>query len=228
MLLPGSIEILLIVEQAIVRAGIRKLIESQPEMRVVGEAGSCHEALTIVANKQPDIILLELDTSDENDLGVIPRLAEIAKQSQIITLTSVRQRHIHISAVRLGVKGLVHKDQDCETLFTAIKRVYNGEVWLERTLMAEVIMRMSSKDPRSYNPEAEKIATLTPREHQVITLVAQGLKNKQIAAHLFISETSVRHYLTIIFNKLNLSHRLELATYAYSHGLARLPVSNCN
>jgi DNA-binding NarL/FixJ family response regulator len=120
--------------------------------------------------------------------------------------------------------GLVLKEKAAEVLLKAIERVHAGEVWLDRTLLASVLgdlTRASLKQP--IDPEAIKIATITAREREVIGLIGQGLKNRQIGERLFISETTVRHHLTSIFGKLEVADRLELVIYAYRYGLARPP-----
>jgi len=119
---------------------------------------------------------------------------------------------------------LVLKERSTEILLKAIEKVHAGEVWLERSMIAAVLSEMTRKNERKpTNPEAANIATLTPREREVITLIGEGLRNKQIAQRLFISETTVRHHLTSIFSKLHVSERLELVIYAYRHGLAKIP-----
>jgi DNA-binding NarL/FixJ family response regulator len=121
--------------------------------------------------------------------------------------------------------GLVLKDKATEVLIKAIERVHAGEVWLDRSLTASVLSELSLAETRKSNPEADKVATLTGREREIVELVSQGLKNKQIAERLFISEATVRNHLTSILSKLDLSDRFELALYAYRHHLAKPPVS---
>ena len=127
-------------------------------------------------------------------------------------------------ALRLGASGIVGKDQPADVLFKAIEKVHAGEVWVDRVLMATILGAMSSTgERRTADPEAAKIALLTARERQIIAVVGEGLKNKRIAERLRISEATVRHHLTSIFDKLGVSGRLELTVYAYQHGLSKLP-----
>jgi DNA-binding NarL/FixJ family response regulator len=208
-------------DHALVRAGLRMLLESQGGIVVVGEAGQGAEALEIVSRKQPDIILLDLDLSGETSTDCIPALLTAAENARIIVLTGVRDNDLHQHAVRLGAVGLVLKERAGTTLLRAIERVYAGEVWLERTMMASVLQRMTRTSHRT-DPEADKIATLTAREREVIALIGEGLRNRQVADRLFISETTVRHHLTSIYDKLDVADRLELVIYAYRHGLITL------
>ena len=142
----------------------------------------------------------------------------------MIVLTGMRDSEAHRRAVRLGAMGLVRKEQASAVLLQAIAKVHAGEVWLERTLVADVLGEMTRGGPVCpVDPEAVKIATLTSRECELITLVGEGLKNRQIACRLCIAEATVRHHLTSIFAKLDVVDRLELVLYAHRHGLSRLP-----
>jgi DNA-binding NarL/FixJ family response regulator len=120
--------------------------------------------------------------------------------------------------------GLVLKEKAATVLLQAIEKVHAGEVWLEGAMIASVLREMTqTRETRQTNPEAARIALLTEREREIVALVGQGLRNKQVAERLFISEVTVRHHLTAIFAKLRVADRLELVIYAYRHGLACLP-----
>jgi two-component system, NarL family, nitrate/nitrite response regulator NarL len=221
---PPPIRVLIVDDHVIVRAGLRMLLESQPDLLVVGEAGTCADALTLTTREQPDIILLDLDLSGEMSLASIPALLAAAPQARILILTGVRDLELHRQAVRLGALGLVFKDKATEVLLQAIAKVQAGEVWLEGTMIARVLGEITrARRAPAVDREGAKIATLTDREREVITLVGEGLRNKQIADRLGISETTVRHHLTAIFAKLEVTDRLELVIHAYRHGLATLP-----
>jgi two-component system, NarL family, nitrate/nitrite response regulator NarL len=223
------IRILLIDDHATIRTGLAMLLESQSAMKVVGEVGGCSEGIEIARREQPDIILLDLDLGNESGIDCISEFVEVAPKARIIILTGLRDREMHLRAVRLGVMGLVMKDQAAHHLIKAIQKVCEGEVWLDRSMMADVLTRISREDqPKKADPEAKKISTLTERERQIISLIGEGNRNKQIALRLFVSEATVRHYLTTIYDKLGVSDRLELAIYSYRHGLAKLPVADSN
>jgi two-component system, NarL family, nitrate/nitrite response regulator NarL len=220
------IRIVIIDDHAILVAGLRMLIEDQPEMKVVGEARESAEAIAVVAREQPDIVLLDLDLGGHWSIDLLPELLSAYRKTRVIILTGVRNPEIHHRAITLGATGLVFKEQATETLVKAIKKVHLGEAWLDRTLIATVLNKMSqSAVSRKDNPEAVKIALLTQREKEIITLIAQGMSRKQIAEKLFISEATVRNHLTSILTKLDLSDRFELVFYAYKNSLAKPP---CN
>ena len=222
---PQSIRVLIIDDHGIVRAGLQMLLESQPGITVVGEAATCADALELATRAQPDVIVLDLDLGGENAVESIPALLQAAREARILILTGVRDSETHRQAIRHGAMGLVLKEKAAETLLQAIAKVRAGEVWLEPTMIARVLgdLTRSQTSPRT-SPEAAKIATLTEREREVITLIGEGLRNKHIAERLYISEATVRHHLTSVFAKLDVSDRFELAIYAYQHGLAKPPV----
>ncbi len=213
--------VLIIDDHALVRSGLRMLIESRPGLSVVGEAGSREEALRIAFETRPDIVLLDLDLGGDSGLDFLPKLLESSDHGRVLVLTGLNDPEVHRRAIHEGAVGVVLKEKAAEVLIKAIEKVREGEVWLERSLMSRVISDWSrSKKP---DPEAPKIATLTTRERELINLVCEGLRNREIAEKLFISEATVRHHLTSIFGKLAVADRLELILYAFRQGLAKAP-----
>jgi two-component system, NarL family, nitrate/nitrite response regulator NarL len=219
-----SIRVALVDDQLLFRAGIRTLIDRGNGITVVGDAGSRGDALALVQSQQPDVILAELELRGESGLEYIPDLIAAAEKAKVLILTDTKDPDLHRKAVHLGAKGLLFKDSSVEVLTKAIEKVYAGEVWLDRSTTAALLDELSRKnDAKKLNPEEKNIATLTDREREVISLVGEGLKNKQIGERLFISDVTVRHHLTSIFSKLGVSDRLELVIYAYRHGLVPIP-----
>lgn len=214
------IRVLLIDDHAVVRRGLRLLIESEPGLKVAGEASHRTDALTTAEREQPDIILLDLLLADVDGLDLIPELIAAAREARILVLTGVLNPEAHARAMRLGAMGVVLKEKAPEALIKAIKKVYEGEVWLDRAMVANVFGE-KARAVKKHDPEAAKVATLTEREREVVALVGEGLRNKQIADRLFISEGTVRNHLTTIFSKLEVSDRFELIMLAYRHGLAK-------
>ena len=216
------IRVLLIDDHALIRSGLRLLIDRQPKLKVIGEAASRTDALAIAKREQPDIILLDLNLPGASGLDLIPELLGAARDSHILILTGVGDPEAHARAMHLGAMGVVLKEKAPEVLIKAIEKVHQGEIWLDRLMIASVFGAKSrSSDAKKHDPEAVKIATLTEREREVISLISEGLKNKQIAERLFISETTVSHHLTSIFSKLEVADRLGLIVYAYRHRLAK-------
>ena len=218
------IRVVLIDDHAVVRAGLRMIIQSQAGMQIVGEAGNRDDALALAASEHPDIILLDLDLGGDSGIALIADLMAAASEARIIILTGMRDSAVHRKAVMLGAMGIVLKEKAAEVLISAIERVNAGEAWLDPSLMAGVLSDMTrSNKPRKPDRVAEQVASLTNREREVVTLVGEGIKTKEIAGRLFISETTVRHHLTSIFDKLGVADRVELLIYAYRNGLASPP-----
>lgn len=218
------IRVLLIQICPIVRAGLRLLLESQRNVRLVGEAPTCREAIAIAAEVAPDVILLDATLPVESAIEQLPALAASARGAWVIILLGREDPALEQRLVRLGAAGIVRKDQPSAMLFQALAKVAQGEVWLDRALVAQVLSeRARGGGAPGVDPEAAKIATLTPREREVIAWVCAGLKSKAIAARLSVSTTTVRHHLTAIFNKLGVTDRVALVLYAYRYGLAHLP-----
>jgi DNA-binding NarL/FixJ family response regulator len=195
------------------------LIESRAGLKVVGEAGTRCDAVLLTNREKPDVILLDLDTGGGRQaLDFMPELLTVSNETRILALTGMRDQEIHQRVVRLGAMGLVLQEKAAEDLLKAIEKVHAGEAWLDRSLTASVISKFSRPGSSSLIGDEEvKIASLSGREREVITLVGEGLKNKQIAERLFISETTVRHHLTSIFSKLDIASRFELIIFVYRH-----------
>jgi two-component system, NarL family, nitrate/nitrite response regulator NarL len=218
------IRILMIDDHAVLRAGLRMIIESHKGMVVVGEAENRRESLAAIANEIPDIILLDLDLGDENGLDLLPELIAAVPDARIILLTGLRDPEVQRRAILLGAMGLVSKQKAADTVIRAIEKVYAGEVWLDRAMIASILNdRVNTSVAPDQNVETLRIAKLTEREREVIWLIGEGIKNRQIAARMYISEATVRHHLTSIFAKLGVADRFELVIYAFQHGLAKLP-----
>ena len=215
------IRIMIVDDHAVIRAGLRMLIEQDQEMKVIAMAGNSTEAYEHAAKDRPDLIILDLILGEEDGLTLLPVLREKSPKSRVLILTGVLNPDAHRAAIRKGAMGIVLKEHAADLLLKAIKKVHDGEVWIDRSMMGMMIQELSR--PNHSDPETAKITSLTSREREVIELVGEGLKNKQIAERLFISETTVTHHLSSVFSKLAVSDRLELTIYAFRHGLAKLP-----
>jgi DNA-binding NarL/FixJ family response regulator len=202
--------------------GLEKLIEGEhPRMDVIGKATTSAEALRMLDDVHPDIILLDLDLGGENGIHAIPGL--IAKSnSRVLVLTGSRDSAVHDSAVLAGAMGVVEKGEPAETILKAIHKVHEGEVWLNRVATGRVFQEMSrSKGSPSLDPEQKKIATLTPRERQIVAEIGSdaAASSKVIAERLRISEHTLRNHIASIYEKLQVSSRLELFAYAGKHAI---------
>jgi two-component system, NarL family, nitrate/nitrite response regulator NarL len=220
---PKIIRLLIIDDQLVVREGLRMLIENHPGMKVAAMTSTGQEALELIGRESFDLIILNLELGGQSAVPFVAQLREAAKASRILVLTGVRDSEVHQKAVQLGAMGVVLKEEAADRLLKAIEKVYLGEVWLDRVALGNLLWQLSSRDKEVLDPQMKKIATLTERERQVIALISEGLRNKQIAARLFISQTTVTHHLSSIYSKLGVSDRLELVVYAFANKLAQMP-----
>jgi len=220
---PQKIRLLIVDDQLVVREGLKLLIDNHPGIKVAAMASTRAEALEMIVRESFDLVILNLELGGESALSFIPHLREAATTARILVLTGLRDSETHQKAVQLGAMGVVLKEEAADRLLKAIEKIYEGEVWLERVALGSLLWQMSSRNKEPLDPQVKRISSLTDREREVIILIAQGLKNKQIAARLFISQTTVTHHLSSIYSKLGVSDRLELVVYAFANKLAKLP-----
>jgi len=215
------IRVCIIEDHAVVRAGLRMLIETKDNMAVVGEAANRVEAFAAARKNPPDIFILDLDLNDESGLDFLPDLLSSFTRARVLVLTSATDTESHHRAIEAGAMGLVLKAEASEVLLHAIEKVHSGEVWLARSVTASLLSRIAHGS--TDDAESRTIQSLTKREREIVALVPHGFKRPQIAASLFISETTVRHHLTSILSKLEVIDSFDLVFYAYKYGLANPP-----
>lgn len=217
------IRIVIVDDQLVVREGLRMLLENHEGMKVVAMAGTRSEALEVIARQPADILILNLELGGYSALSFIPQLREVAHKARVLVLTGQRDSETHQKAAQLGAMGVVLKEDAADLLLKAIEKVYQGEAWLDRLTLGNLLWELSSRDKESLDPQRKRISSLTERERQVIALITEGLKNRQIAERLFISPTTVTHHLSSIYSKLGVTDRLELVVYAFANKLAKMP-----
>lgn len=219
------IKILLIGDYSIFRSALRMLIETDKRLRVVGEAVQLDLAAEIISEETPDLILVDLPDNGEHDF--LPCFQDL--KIPVLVLIGKHDVEIYKKCLKIGISGLVLKEERADTLFKAIEKINGGEIWFDRTIMGETIRQLVDEKQFMHDyPKAHVTNGLTDREKQVVELICKGMKNKDIAESLFITETTVRHHLTSVFNKLEITSRLELVIYAFKHGLVKMPKTNGN
>ncbi len=221
----APIRVFLIDDHRTILWGLEKLIESgNPGMRVVGAATSYTAAAKLLEQVTPDVIVLDLDLGQESGLDAIPKLLATCK-AKILVLTGLRDESIRHDAVLAGARGVVEKEARAETILSAIAKVHEGEIWLDRAATGRLLVEVSRKNAArdAPNPEQVRIAALTVREREIIALTASnaGATAKTIAEKLHISEHTLRNHLTSIYEKLGVANRLELFAFAHQHKLAK-------
>jgi DNA-binding NarL/FixJ family response regulator len=203
-------------DHLIFREGLRKLLDSEEGLVIVGEAANGNDCVKLIAKLKPDILLLDLRMPDKDGLAVLEEVNFDSLPTRVIVLTAAEDDRDVVRAMRLGARGIVLKQSASDLLVKSIYKVYGGEIWLDNHMTAEV-MKAFTKSADS-GPRREK-PLLSDREKEIVQLVAQGYRNKEIGEKLFISEQTVKNHLHNIFDKLGVSDRLELALYAIHHRL---------
>jgi DNA-binding NarL/FixJ family response regulator len=208
------IRVLLADDHAIFRDGLRKLLENEDDITIVGEASNGNQAIQLLTKLKPDILLLDLRMPDKDGLAVLEEVNFDSMPTRVIVLTATEDDREVVRAVRMGARGIVLKDSATELLLKSIRTVHAGEIWLDKKKTSDVIEAF--KKSAESGPRREK-PLLSDREKEIVQLVAQGFRNREIGEKLFISEQTVKNHLHNIFDKLGVSDRLELALYAIHH-----------
>src|SRR3984893_1766479 len=187
--LKQTIRVLMADDHEIFRDGLRKLLESEDDIKIVGEASNGNECVHMLTKLKPDILLLDLRMPSKGGLAVLEEVNLDSLTARIIVLTAAEDNRDAVRAMRLGARGIVLKQSASDLLVKSIHRVYEGEIWLDNRVLADA-MRDFAKDSKG-GSRADK-PLLSDREKQVVQLVAQGLPNKEIGQKLFISEQTVK------------------------------------
>lgn len=220
----NTIRVVLVGSERVTRAGLRMLIDSQPGLHAVAEVECLGDPRILWEAGQPQIALVDLDS--HGSLDFITSLQEKRwPGTRIVVLTGNPDSDDCSIAIQRGVLGVVSKQQPPEVLFNAIERVNAGEAWLNRTKIAGVLGTMRATAAARSRREIGRLRGLAPRERQIITLVGQGLRNREIAGTIFVSEATVRNCLGSIFKKLGIANRVHLMIYAIQEGFVNLSVS---
>ena len=202
-------------DHPIVLDGLRRLFESHPEFEVVRCCATGDAALEALRTESIDVLVLDHRMPGKSGLDVLRVMATEQIDCRTVLLTAALRDDDIVEAVRLGASGVVLKESSPDTLIECVRKVHLGEQWIDRDTLARAFSRVLHRE--SATREAGK--TLTPREIEMVQMVAQGLRNKVIAERLFISEGTVKIHLHNIYEKLGVDGRLELVLFAQSKGL---------
>ncbi|MGA3201216.1 MAG: response regulator transcription factor [Bryobacteraceae bacterium] len=209
-------------DHPIVRDGLKKLLLLEDDFEIVGEAGDGREVMEKVQALDPDVLLLDLRMPNLDGLSALQALQQTNKRTRVIVLTASEDKNEFVQAMKLGCSGIVLKQTAPDLIVKSIRKVNSGEIWLDSHTTAAV-MRQFSTGPegsgQSSGGKSRERSPLSAREREIVALVAQGYKNKEMAEKMFISEQTVKNHLHNIFDKLGVSDRLELALYAIHKGL---------
>ncbi len=215
-----EIRLLLADDHAVVRSGLRMLLQAQPDMKIIGEAETGQEAIRRVAELRPDVVLMDIEMPGMNGIEATRRIKAEAPQAAVLALTMYEDDQYFFEMLRAGASGYVPKRAAPDELVSAIRAVSRGEVFLYPSLAGRLVQDYLLRG----RPEEQEPATddLTAREQEVLKLIAEGLSNNEIADRLVISAKTVDRHRENIMRKLNLHNRVDLVKYALRKGLIDL------
>lgn len=218
----SKIKVALVDDHTLFREGIRKILSLESDIEIVGEAIDGEEVVRLLNQCCPDILLLDIKMEKINGLQILPRIVEQYNQLRVIVVTAQISQAESVKAIKDGARGIILKHAASEFLIKGIRKVFEGELWADTSTMTRVVESLSQKYRGDRDSERDR-KELSQREREVVALVASGHRNKEIANKLFISEQTVKTHLSNIFQKLEISDRLELALYAMRNGLGEAP-----
>jgi DNA-binding NarL/FixJ family response regulator len=212
-----SIRVLIADDQALVRTGFRVIVDAEPDLEVVGEAADGREAVAVAGTVGPDVVLMDIRMPTLDGIEATRLLARDAAGPRILILTTFDLDEYVYEALRAGASGFLLKDAGADELLHAVRVIAAGDALLSPTITRRLIADFTSRPPRSEQPAA--LAELTPRELEVLRLVARGYANAEIAATLVIGDATVKTHVARIFAKLDLHDRAQAVVLAYESGL---------
>ncbi len=207
------IRILLADDHNVLRQGMAQVLDAQPDMQVIAQAGTGRKALTLARRHRPDVVLLDIHMPDLDGLEVTWRLAQEFPEMGILILTMYRQEAFVLNAIKAGARGYLLKEAELDELIAAIRAVARGEAVIDPALAGHILAEIRGE------PRAKAPLKLSKRDTEILRLLADGLSNQEIAARLGITEKTVRNRLSLLFRQLHLKNRTEAALFALKKGL---------
>jgi two-component system, NarL family, nitrate/nitrite response regulator NarL len=218
---PSPIRVLIADGHTLFRDGLRKLVDSEDGFEVVGDAADGDLVVALARQAQADIILLSLNMPRLDGMNILRDLAAAEIPARTLLLAEATDREQVVEALKLGAYGIVTKDSTTQRLYDSMRCVMAGQYWIGRESVSDLVRALRAFAPVEGQPRSREFG-LTPREMEIVTLVVAGYSNPEIAQKCSISEQTVKHHMSNIFDKLGVSNRLELALFAVNHRLTEL------
>lgn len=216
-----GINVMIADDHVLVREGLKQLLELETDIDVIAQAGDGKEAVQQALEYTPDVVLLDINMPRMNGIEVLRRFKDLGVKSKVIMLTIHEDKEYLFETMKIGANGYVLKDSDSDSLIKAIKGVNNGETYIQPSISSLLVEDMDRKDNES-NKELLKIKSLTKREYEVLTLIAEGLSNRSIADKLYISEKTVKNHVSSILKKLEVNDRIQAAIFAFKTNIKKI------
>lgn len=209
------IKILLVDDHLLVRQGIKKILELEEDFEVVGEAADGVEALEALKNNDADVILLDINMPELNGIETLRKIKEMDENQKVIMLTFHDEREYLVETINLGANGYILKDAESDSLTKGIRDVNKGGSYVHPSLAGALLKDQKETEPEpKISKEREDLNRLTRREKEVLSLISQGMNNREIANALFISEKTVKNHVSNIFKKIHVNDRTQAAIFA--------------
>ncbi len=213
----AAITVLIVDDHAIVRSGVRAYLETQPDLQVVGEAGSGAEAVRVAGEQVPDVVLMDLLMPEMDGVEATRRICRVSPRTQVVVLTSYHDDEHVFPAIKAGARSYLLKDVGPQELAEAVRVTARGEAVIHPRVAARLVQELRRDKAGAINPFTE----LSEREQEVLRLIADGRSNAEIAERLVLSEKTVKGHVSNILSKLHLADRTQAAVYAWREGLVR-------
>lgn len=210
----SQIGVLVVDDHPLTRIGVRNILQTDPTFAVLGEAADCHTAIDLLRQLQPDVLLLDMAMPGGSGIEVLRQLPANGNLQVVLVVTNIGKQQL-VTALQLGVRGVVLKESAPQDLIEAIHAVIKGQYWIGQHVVGDLV-NVLQNSPKFGKPDC---FGLTARELQVISAIVDGCANKEIAQVFSITEDTVKRHLKNIFDKLGVSSRLELAMFAVNHDL---------
>ena len=216
-----KIKVIVIDDHDLIREGLNRIISFEEDLEILGEGKNGEETLELIESKKPEVVVLDINMPKKNGLEALKEIKEKDKNIKVIMLTVENDKKTILEAIDIGADGYILKESAGSEIVNAIRLVYKGEKYIDKILINTIFYNIK-KDLKYYTKEKEIINLLTKRELSILYEISKGLKNKQIAEQLFLSEKTVKNYITGIFKKINVEDRVQATIFAIKNDIEEI------